>query len=330
MTTELKPFRIGSLTVRFPVILAPMAGVTDLPYRTLCRRLGCEYCVTEMMLDSMLLNARVRRRMLHQSPIEDHPLGGQLLGNDPASMAEAARLLCQLGFDVIDINFACPVHKALARRRGGFLMSQPQQTIEIFRAVRAAVADRPVTIKVRRSFREEDIEHSAFLEMADAAFECGIDAIAVHARSVQAKYTGKARWEFLAAVKQRYAGKTIIGSGDILTPAQALRMFSETGVDAVMVARGALGNPWFFRQVRDLAAGRPIYHPSLAEQRALLEGHYAHAEALYGKRVHKIMRGFGIKYARMHPTPSKLRMAFVAIKQPDDFRAVLEEFYRES
>ena len=326
MSLTLKPFRIGGLQIPLPVVLAPLAGYSDLPYRLICRRLGAPYCTTEMMLDRMILLAGKLRNRLMTLTEEDHPVGGQLIGNDPAEMAAAAGVLCQEGFDVIDLNFACPVRKALSRKRGGHIHTQVELAGRIVRAVIAA-ADRPVTLKLRMKFKN-DHDLSSFWGIADEAFAAGAAAICAHARSVEDKYRGRADWDFLAAVKQRYSDRTILGSGDILTPALALRMLEQTGVDAVTVARGGLGNPWFFRQVRDLAEGRPPYRPSIAEQRALLEDHFRRACDLYGPlRGPKMMRKFGIKYARLHPTPMKVRVAFVAIKRPAQWQEVLDRYY---
>jgi nifR3 family TIM-barrel protein len=325
MTAVLAPFRIGDIPIGFPVVLAPLAGYSDLAFRLLCRRHGAPYGTTEMMLDRLLLVDGKLRRKLVQLDAQDHPVAGQLIGSDPDTMAAATRVVCQMGFDVVDINFACPVRKALSRKRGGYLMSQPEQAVEIVRAVLAA-ADRPVTVKLRQKFRNAD-DDSAFWRIAEAALGLGVAALCVHARSVEMKYVGRADWRFLADVKQRFGRWTIIGSGDVLGPADALDMLRRTGVDAVAVARGALGNPWFFRQVVDLAAGREPYRPDLAEQRELLDWHFEHARRTHGEKVAKVMRKFGIKYARMHPAPAKVRAAFVAVSRPDHWQAVLEEFY---
>jgi len=305
-----------------------MAGYTDLAYRLICRRRGAEYCASEMMLDrSLLVSGKLRKRLAVLSD-EDHPVAGQIIGSDPDTVAAAAAALCRAGFDVIDLNFACPVNKTLRRRRGGFLMSRPAQAVEITRAVLAAV-DRPVTIKLRRKFKEADAAE-AFWPIAEGAFEAGVSAVAVHARSVEAKYAGPADWRFLAAVKKHFADRTIVGSGDILTPQAALDVLAQTSVDAVIVARGALGNPWFFSQVRDLAAGRAPHEPTLAEQREVLDGHFERACALYGPmRASRNMRKFGIKYARLHPSPRAVRMAFVAVKRLEDWHEVLEKFYSQ-
>ena len=328
MPTNLKPFHIGPIEIKIPVILAALTGYSDLVYRLICREFGAPYCATEMMLDKLLLiRGKVRSRMFKITP-EDHPVAGQLIGNDPATMVEAARGLAEMNFDVIDLNFACPVRKALSRRRGGHLMSKPEQVLEIVRAVRAAV-DKPVTLKLRQKYRSDDNEDN-FWRIAEGAFEAGVSAIFVHARSVEVKYFGPADWAFLRKVREHFADKTIIGSGDALTPQKALDMLEQTGVNAALAARGALGNPWFFRQVQDLAAGRPPYQPTLAEQREVLLRHFAGACELYGnEKGPKHMRGFGVKYARMHPRPKEVRMAFVSVKSAKDWQAVLDNYYVE-
>jgi len=329
MNGELRPFRIGPACVDFPVILAPLAGYTDAVYRRICRDLGAPYCATEMLLDtSVLANSKQQRRMLRIGQ-GDHPLAAQLIGREPDTMARAAAVLCGAGFDVIDLNFACPVRKALARRRGGYLLQEPQRALDITRAVIAA-ADRPVTLKLRRRFRKTDTDE-AFWQIAEGAFDAGAAAVCIHARNVEQKYTGRADWEFLALAKRRFPERTVIGSGDVLAPADALAMLERTGVDAVAVARGALGNPWFFRQARDIAAGREPYTPGLAEQRRLLADHFEQACGLYGPvKGPKIMRKFGARYARVHPSPRAVRMAFVAVKKPADWARVLDDFYRDA
>jgi len=326
MTPTIKPFSIGPIKIDFPFWLSPMAGYTDLPFRLLCREFGAPYTITEMMLDRLLLvRGRVKSRMFHLTD-QDHPVGGQIIGSDPAIMAKAAVELCQMGFDVIDLNFACPVRKALRRRRGGWMMNTPRETVEVIKAVVAAV-DRPVTCKLRQRFKDKDTLDD-FWEIAEGAFSAGAAALCVHARSVEACYHGKADWAFLAEVKRRFPDKTILGSGDIGQPAKAIAMLQETGVDGVAVARGALGNPWFFRQVRDLLEGREMYRPTIPEQRAVLLRHFDACCELYGPlKGSKQMRGFGVKYARMHARPKEVRVAFVNVKSSRDWRAVLDRFY---
>lgn len=325
MNSEFGSLRIGDVEVPRPYVLASLAGYTDLAYRLICRKLGAPYCATEMMLDrQLLLPGKIRSRLVHVTD-EDHPLAGQIIGNDPEVMAAAAGELCRTGFDVVDLNFACPVRKVLRRGRGGHLMRDPELAIRIIRAV-AAASDRPVTVKLRKGF--DDSDTGAFWRIADAAFDAGCAAVCVHARTVEQRYTGGADWDFLARVKRRFADKTIIGSGDVSEPARALAMGRQTGVDGVSIARAAIGNPWVFRQLDDHLAGREMFRPSLAQQRAVMEEHFGRTAALYGpRRGAKRMRKFGIKYARGHPEPKKVRNAFVRIRTAADWRAVLDEFY---
>jgi len=324
----LKPLRLGPLEIDFPVVLAALAGFSDLSYRLICRSTTAPFCTTEAMLDrQMLLDGKLRRKLIKLDPA-DRPLAGQIMGFDPTVMARAAVVLAEMGFDVIDLNFACPVRKVLSKKRGGFLMSRPDIALETVRLVRAAVPEKPVTLKLRRAFLETDAEHAAFWEIARGAFDLGVAAVAVHARSVDQKYRGRADWDFLARVKAAFPDRTIFGSGDILTAADALRMIRETGVDGALAARGAIGNPWIFRQARDLAAGRPPFQPTLPDQSELILRHFELAREIYGlRRAVKIMRNFGIHYARIHPHPAKVRMAFVGIKSEIDWRAVMAEHY---
>ena len=237
------PLRIGGITLDLPVTLGALAGYSDLPYRLVCRALGAPYCVTEAMLDrQVLLEGKLRKRLIRLDPA-DHPVAGQIMGTEPERMAEAARSLVGMGFDVVDLNFACPVRKVVSHKRGGALMNDPDRALAIARAVVEAVPDRPVTIKLRRSFRDADETRESFWKIARGAFEAGVAAIAVHARSVEQKYTGRADWGFLAALKHEFPDRTILGSGDVMSPADALRMIAETGVDGVLAARGAIGNP---------------------------------------------------------------------------------------
>jgi len=331
MPETLKPLKIGTLTIDLPVVLAALAGYTDISYRLVCRGLGAPYCATGAMLDTHLLHHGKLRQLLTQVHPQDHPLAGQLMGREPRVMAAAAAVLAAADYDVIDLNFACPVKKVLARGRGGYLMSHPDIALEIVRAVREAVPDKPVTVKLRRSFRDADRTEDDFWEIARGAFEAGAAAICVHARSVEQKYQGRADWEFLTRVKRAFPDRTVIGSGDVLTAEDALRMIRETGVDGVSAARGAIGNPWFFRQARDVADGRPPRRPTLADQRRLISRHYDLTSEIYGSRFSvKRMRNFAIHYSRLHPHPAQARKAAAAVATERAWREFLDAQYPAS
>jgi nifR3 family TIM-barrel protein len=280
------------------------------------------------MLDRLLLQEGKLLDRLVRLDGADHPVAGQIMGSEPAVMARAASRLSRMGFDVIDLNFACPVRKVLARKRGGFLMAHPQRALEIVRAVLESVSGRPVTVKLRRAFRETAEDDPAFWEIARGAFEAGAAGLCVHARSVELKYRGRADWSFLARVKREFPDRTIIGSGDVHSASDALRMIEETGVDGVAAARGAIGNPWIFRQARELAAGREPPKPGLEEQGEVIALHFRVASGLYGqKRALRIMRNFGVYYARLHPRPGPARAAVLAVRSAGDWQEWLERFY---
>jgi len=328
LTPSLKPLSIGGLEVGFPVTLGALAGYSDLPYRLLCRSLGAPYCVTEAMLDRQVLaQGRMKKRLVATDP-SDHPVGGQIMGHEPEVMAQAAAALDAMGFDVVDLNFACPVRKVVSRGRGGALMKEPEAALTIVRAVIEAVPHKPVTLKLRRAFHEDGRTAEDFWRIARGAFEAGASALSVHARTVERKYSGRADWGFLAALKREFPDRTILGSGDVMKPADALRMIEETGVDGVLAARGAIGNPWFFRQARDLAAGREPYLPPLDEQREMIERHYGLLCEFYGQgRGFKKIVHTCLQYAKLHPRRTDLRNALVAAKTEERWRAVLDAFY---
>lgn len=334
MPLAFKPLKIGPLTIGFPAVQAALSGYSDMPMRYLARKHGASYSLCEVMLDEFLLQIKDRKRtshFLHIHP-DEHPVGGQLMGADPKQFAMGAERLVEAGFDVIDINFGCPVKKVLGRCRGGYHLSQPEVALEIVRLTREAVpAEIPVTIKMRRGLDDSASSRDNFFRILDGAFNFGIAAITVHGRTVEQKYVGPSRWEFLREVKNYVGDRTIIGSGDLFTPEDCIRMLSETGVDGVSIARGAIGNPWIFEQVARLAeTGSPGEPPRLFEQRDLILEHYRLADELYGaERAGPNMRKFGIKYAALHPRYHDVRTDFVRVRTYDDWRSVLDKWYAE-
>ena len=300
--------------------------------RVIAKRLGAPYTICEVMLDEFLVSLKERKRTSHFLHIseEEHPVGGQLMGAEPEQFALGALKLVAAGFDVIDINFGCPVKKVLGRCRGGFHLGQPDVALEIIQRTRDNVpAEIPVSVKMRRGIDDTQESRDNFFEILDGAFAIGVSAVTVHGRTVKQRYVGPSRWEFLKEVKKHVGDKTILGSGDLFTPYDCLNMIAETGVDGVTVARGAIGNPWIFSQTRAIAEGMPMPDPpSLFEQREIIREHYVLAEQLYGeKRVGQLMRKFGIKYSILHPQHQEVRAGFVKVKTREDWEAVLSEFY---
>jgi tRNA-dihydrouridine synthase B len=327
----LKPLRLANCEIEFPIVQAALSGYSDWPMRVVARRRGAPYTVAEVLIDRFVLELKQRhktRRHLMVSD-EEHPVGGQLMGSDPQQFPAAAQRLVEAGFDVIDINFGCPVNTAMGGCRGGYHLSQPETALEIVGRVRDAVPDHlPVTVKMRRGIDDSDESRDNFFRILDGAFELGAAAITVHGRTVEQKYIGASSWDFLRDVKEHAGEKIIIGSGDVFTAQSCLDMMRYTGVDGVSVARGAIGNPWIFRQVRDLAEGRPAFLPDIAEQRRVLEMQRSLCAEIYDDRkVLSTMRKFGIKFAPLHSAHEQVRNAFAAGKTLTAWQTVLDEFY---
>lgn len=329
----LKPLRIGNCEIESPIIQAALSGYSDWPMRVVARWLGAPYTIAEVLIDRFVLELKQRhktRRHLMVSD-EEHPVGGQLMGSDPEQFPAAATKLVDAGFDVIDINFGCPVKTAMGGCRGGYHLSQPETALEIVGRVRDTVPDRlPVTVKMRRGIDDSDESRDNFFQILDGAFELGAAAITIHGRTVEQKYIGASSWDFLRDVKEHAGDKLIFGSGDVFTAQSCLDMMKYTGVDGVSVARGAIGNPWIFRQARELAAGNEPFTPNVAEQRRVLEMQRSLCEEIYDDRkVLSTMRKFGIKFTPLHPRHEKVRNAFAAGKTLEAWQAVLDEYYSE-
>jgi nifR3 family TIM-barrel protein len=332
MNEQLPELRLGPLRLDFPVVQAALSGYSDMPMRLIARRHGAPYTLCEVMLDKFIIQLKPRRRNRHFLHVADgeHPTGGQLMGAEPELFGPAALRLVEHGFDVIDINFGCPVKKVLGRCRGGFHLSQPSVALEIIRRVRDVVPSHiPVTVKMRRGIDDSVESRERFFEIFDAAYELGVAAITVHGRTVLQRYDGPSRWEFLRELKQHAGARVVLGSGDLFSAQACLDMLRYTGVDGVTVARGAIGNPWIFRQVRALAAGMRLPEPpTLHEQSEVIAEHYRLAEELYGaEHCLPDMRKFAIKYSQLHPSHLQVRADFCGAKQPGAWREVLQKWY---
>ena len=333
-STVFSPLTIGNVEVGSPVVQAALSGYSDWPMRVLARRHGASYVLCEVMLDQFLLTLRERKRTSHflHNTAEESPVAGQLMGAEPAQFAEGAVKLVEAGFDVIDINFGCPVKKVLGRCRGGFHLSQPDVALEIIRRTRDVVPDSiPVTVKMRRGIDDSEESRDHFFEILEGAFEAGLAAATIHGRTVKQRYVGPSRWEFLKEVKQTVGDQVILGSGDLFTAQDCLDMMEQTGVDGVTVARGAIGNPWIFQQALALMSGEPLpAPPTLWTQREVISEHYRLAESLYGEqRCGTLMRKFGIKYSALHPDHESVRTAFVKVRSREDWEEVLRVNYAE-
>jgi len=322
--------RIGPIELDFPVVQAALSGYSDAPMRLIARRHGAAYALHEVVLDRLVIEPGKKRRKMFNLPPADHPVGGQIMGAEPERFAIAAEIMAESGFDVIDINFGCPVRKVLGRCRGGFLLSEPENALEIIRSVRAAVPrEKPVTLKMRRGMDDSRESERNFFRIFDAAFEAGLAAVTVHGRTVEQRYVGPSNWDFLARVK-RHAGRAVVlGSGDLFTPEDIVRMLERTGVDGVTVARGCIGNPWIFAEARALMEGAPLPDaPTVPEQGRTILAHFDLSAGLHGEHLAtRLMRKFGIKYSELHPCARQVRDAFIHARDAVQWRQVLDEWY---
>ena len=261
--------RIGTVEISHPVALGPMAGVTDLPFRRLCREMGCGLLYTEMVSAKAITYKNKNTFLLMETVPQERPVSLQLFGSDSDIMAEAARMIADRDFDVLDVNMGCPVPKVVNNGEGSALMKQPELAGRIVRGLVEAI-DKPVTVKIRKGF---DDDHINAVEMAKIAEANGAAAVAVHGRTREQYYSGKADWEIIRRVKEAVK-IPVIGNGDIFTPQDAKRMIEETGCDAIMAARGARGNPWLFRDIIDyLEKGILHEKPSLKEMTDMMLRH---------------------------------------------------------
>lgn len=318
---------IGPLVLEAPVLMAPMAGYTDRAFRRLVRQMGAAFACTGALLDESICVPKVLRGREFRIDDEPRPVGAQIIGHNPATMAQAACALAEHGFDLIDLNFACPVRKVLARRRGGWLLTSPRQALEIFACVRDAVRV-PVTAKVRIGLDSTASSNENFMTLVEGLVRGGIDALTVHARTVEQHYRGRADRGIVSELKRLFPSLTLIASGDVRDEAAFVECLVQ-GADAVAVARGAVGNPWIFARIRALLDGHALPPtPPLTEQRAVLECHLAMASELYGAdHALRRLRKFWVQYAHRHPRWRDLHQAFTQVRTRERWLAILDEFY---
>ena len=311
-----------------------MSGYSDWPMRTIARKLGAPYTICEVMIDSFVSSLKSRAKTRHHLFVtdNDHPVGAQLMGAEPDEFPPAARKLVESGFDVIDINFGCPAKKASGRCRGGYHLSQPDVAIEIVRRVRDALPpETPVTVKMRRGLDDTQQSRDNFFRIMESAFDLGVAAITIHGRTVEQKYVGPSRWDFLKEVRQQFPDRTLLGSGDLFTAMDCVRMLRDTGVDGVTAARGSIGNPWIFSQAAALLRGEPVPEPpTVYEQRDVICEHFRLAEQILPPdQVSKQLRKFCIHYAAWHPATETVRTAFIDVRNADDWHQVIACHYAE-
>ena len=296
--------RIGNTILENNVILAPMAGVTDLPFRLLCREQGAGCVVTEMVsAKAILYNNRNTKELMQIHP-QERPAAIQLFGSDPDIMAQIAARIEDGPYDFIDVNMGCPVPKVVNNGEGSALMKNPKQAEKVLSAMVKAVK-KPVTVKFRKGFNDTSVNAVEFAKMAEGS---GVAAVAVHGRTREQYYSGKADRDIIRRVKEAVK-IPVIGNGDIFTPQDAGRMMEETGCDGIMVARGAKGNPWIFRRINHyLDTGEILPGPSIEEIQAMILRHGHMLAAYKGEQTAmREMRGHVAWYTKGMPHSAALR-----------------------
>ena len=319
----MNPFKIGNILIDPPLVLAPMAGVTNHAYRVMCKRTGgCGLVTTEMFSAYAIKYKDPGTNTMIDWTDDERPVSVQVFAGDPETVALGARAMQSVGADIIDLNFGCPVPKVAKSGSGAVLLKDIGKAREILIAARAAVTV-PLTIKTRIGW---GVGETQVLELAKTAEICGVDAISVHGRVAVQGYSGTADWDIIAEVKKS-VGIPVIGNGDVYTPEDAARLFELTNCDGIMVGRGALGNPWIFGRINEyLTTGKILPEPTYSQR---LEGAIEHAgllRTLLGeKRAAREMRGHLVWYMKGMPGAPKLRAKIMMTKSVDEIMEVLDE-----
>ncbi|MGB5217322.1 MAG: tRNA dihydrouridine synthase DusB [Smithella sp.] len=306
-------------------LLAPLAGISNLPFRLLARDQGCALAYTEMISSNGLIRKTAKTYEYLKSCADDRPLGAQIFGADPEIMAEAARIVADHGVDLIDINMGCPVKKVIKAGAGAILMKDPVLAGKIIEAVKKAVKI-PVSVKIRSGWNRSSINA---VQIAKIAENCGADVITVHARTADQGYSGHADWKIIAAVKKAVK-IPLIGNGDIRQPQDAVKMLSETDCDAVMVGRGALGNPWIFKGISHALQAQPLdYLPSLRQRLEMIENHWKMEVELLGtKLAGKSFRKHILWYTKGLDNSHQFRELAGKLKDEESMLHELSEYFR--
>lgn len=314
--------KIGDVTLENNVILAPMAGVTDLPYRLLSREQGAGLVCMEMVSAKAILYKNRNTREMLEVRQEERPVSLQLFGSDPKIISDIAAQLEEGPYDIFDVNMGCPVPKIVRNGEGSALMQNPKLVEEILSSLVKAVK-KPVTVKIRKGFDED---HVNAVEIAKIAESCGVAAVAVHGRTREQYYSGKADWDIIRRVKEAVQ-VPVIGNGDVFSAADAKRMVEETGCDGIMVARGAKGNPWIFKQIAAfLDTGEQVEKPSPGELKAMILRHGRMMVEFKGEMAGmREMRKHVAWYTAGYPNSAALRNDINCVETLEELVELIED-----
>ena len=319
---KITPLQIGNVTLENNLILAPMAGVTDLPFRLLCKEKGAGLLCMEMVSAKAILYKNKNTQALLEIDPRENPVSLQLFGSDPDIISQIAHEIEERPFDILDINMGCPVPKIVNNGEGSALMKNPILAGEIIEKTVKAI-QKPVTVKIRKGF---DDEHVNAVEMARVAQESGAAAVAVHGRTREQYYSGKADWDIIRQVKEAVS-IPVIGNGDLLTAEDVIAMKEQTGCDGFMIGRGAQGNPWIFEQILHyFRTGEKLPKPSAEEVTDMILRHAKMMLEFKGEYTGiREIRKHAAWYTAGYPNSAKLRVAINAVERYEELERLLKK-----
>ena len=320
---SIQALKLGDLVLADWTVLAPMAGITNLPFRLLAKKMGAGLVTTEMISANGLVRGQKRTYQYLKTHPGEAPLAVQLFGSEPQIMARAAGIVAEMGYRVLDINLGCPVKKVTKTGSGAALLRDPTRLTQVIRAVRE-VWPYTLTAKLRAGWSPP---HPVAPEIASMLEDLGVDGVTIHPRFATQGFSGKAHWPIIAMVRERVS-IVVIGNGDVFTPDAAFQMRQQSGCHGVMIGRGAIGNPWIFKQIVDMGKGRPITTPSLAQRRAMIMRHFHLLAEERGEALaSRIMRGLLIWYTKGLAHSCSFRGAIGRIKDLETLTREMDKYF---